>query len=68
MLQQLRYSHLVRRRPDLDLGPKWDRTPPRYTDSSAQYGQYGQHPKWVPCSQMQRFQGVTKKEQWSLGS
>ena len=31
--------------PDLDLGPKWDRTPPHYTDGCGLYGQYGQHTK-----------------------
>jgi transposase len=45
-------------------------TPSRGSDSDATtlYVQYGQRPKPRQCSQMQRFQGVTRKGGWSLGS
>ncbi len=52
----------------LNLGPKWDRTPPRYTDTTALYGQYGHGLKLGQRSQMPPFQGVPRNDRVSLGS
>ncbi len=56
------------RGPYLDWGPNRGRTLALYTDAIALHGKYGQRAKPRQCSQMSRFQEVTREDGWSLGS